>query len=154
LAYYLIGLAPYGWVYVLTRAAYARGKPLFPLLASTLAVGVNVVLDLLLISTMREAGLALATAIAGICNGALLGVIMLRKRRLARDTVLRLCWIGLGCAGLFAVTALTRGWVDGSSRILSVLVPTVAGIIFYAAFVRFTPLWRAVFAALGKPDGL
>ena len=32
LSFYLIGLAPYGWVYVLTRAAYARGRPLFPLL--------------------------------------------------------------------------------------------------------------------------
>ncbi len=146
LSYYLIGLAPYGWVYVLTRAAYARGRPMFPLLASTLAVGVNVALDLLLISSMREAGLALATAIAGICNAALLGIILLRKQHLARDSVYRLCWIGMGCAGLFAVTALTRRWLGDSSRALAVFAPTLVGIAFYAAFVRFTPLWQAVVA--------
>lgn len=151
LAFYLIGLAPYGWVYVLTRAAYARGKPLFPLLASILAVGVNVALDLLLISSMRESGLALATAIAGICNAALLGIILFRKQGLARDSVHRLSWIGLGCVGLLAVTAATRSWVGDHLRWLAVLAPTLAGITFYAAFIRFTPLWKAV-AALRKPE--
>jgi len=151
LSYYLIGLAPYGWVYVLTRAAYARGKPLFPLLASTLAVGVNVALDLLLISFMREAGLALATAIAGICNAALLGIIVLWNRGLTRHSVHRLSWIGLGCVGLFAVTALTRKWLGDSSQALVVFAPALIGVIFYAAFVRFTPLWEAL-VALRKPD--
>jgi len=144
LSSYLIGLAPYGWVYVLTRAAYARGKPLFPLLASTLAVGVNVALDLLLISSMQEAGLALATAMAGVCNGTLLGIILLRRRGTTRDSIHRLGWIGLGCAGLFAVTALTRNWIGDHSRLLAVFVPTLVGITSYAAFVRFTPLWQAV----------
>jgi len=146
LSYYLIGLAPYGWVYVLTRAAYARGKPLFPLLASTLAVGVNVALDLLLISSMREAGLALATAIAGICNATLLGVILLGKRGFTRDSVRRLCWIGLGCLGLFAITALTRRWIGDHARLLAVFVPMLIGVTFYSTFVRLTPLWKAVVA--------
>lgn len=150
LSYYLIGLAPYGWVYVLTRAAYARGRPLFPLLASMLAVGVNVALDLLLISSMKEAGLAFATAIAGVCNAILLGIILLRTRGVTRDSIRRLCWIGLGCAGLFAVTALTRSWIGDHSRLLAVFVPTLVGITFYAAFVRFTPLWQAV-SSLREP---
>ncbi|MFC2105373.1 murein biosynthesis integral membrane protein MurJ [Candidatus Bipolaricaulota bacterium] len=150
LSYYLIGLAPYGWVYVLTRAAYARGKPLFPLLASTLAVGVNVALDLLLISSMKEAGLALATAIAGVCNASLLGIILLRKRGATRDSIRRLGWVGLGCAGLFAATALTRSWIGDHSRLLAVFVPTLVGITFYGAFVRFTPLWQAV-SSLREP---
>ncbi len=157
LSYYLIGLAPYGWLYVLARASYARGKPLFPLLASTLAVGVNVALDLLLISSMREAGLALATAIAGICNAGLLGIILLRKRHLTRESVRQLCWIGAGCGGLFAVTALTRSWIGESSQAVAVFIPTVVGVAFYAAYVRFTPLWKAIVAlqepgaALRKP---
>jgi len=150
LSYYLIGLAPYGWVYVMTRAAYAQGKPLFPLLASTLAVGVNVALDLLLIASMREAGLALATAIAGICNAALLGTILLRRQRLTRDSIHRLCWIGLGCVGLFAIAALTRKGIGGHARLLAVFVPMLVGVAFYAAFVRLTPLWKAV-SALRKP---
>ena len=153
LSYYLVGLVPYGWVYVLTRGAYARGKPLFPLLASTLAVGVNVALDLLLIASMREAGLALATAVAGVCNAALLGAILLRKSGLARDSVRRLCWIGIGCAGLLAVTAVTRRWLGEASRAIAVFAPTLVGIIFYGAFIRFTPLWQAV-VALQKPGAV
>ena len=85
LSFYLIGLAPYGWVYVLTRAAYARGKPLFPLLASTVAVGVNVALDLILISSMREAGLALATAVAGILSGCTCWKILSIREALALE---------------------------------------------------------------------
>ncbi|MFC2095216.1 murein biosynthesis integral membrane protein MurJ [Candidatus Bipolaricaulota bacterium] len=150
LSYYLIGLAPYGWVFVLTRAAYARGKPLFPLVASVLAVAVNVALDLLLISSMKEAGLALATAIAGICNASMLGCILLWKRRLARDSVRRLCWIGGGCVGLFAVAALTRYWIGETPQFLAVVAPTLVGLAFYSAFVRFTPLWQAI-VALQKP---
>jgi len=152
LSYYAIGLAPYGWVYVLTRAAYARSRPLFPLLASTVAVGVNVTLDLLLVTSMRESGLALATAIAGICNAALLGIILLRKRRLTGDSVRQLWWIGMGCAGLLAVTAITRAVFGDGSQGLVVFAPTVVGILFYAAFVRFTPLWGAVSALRRSPN--
>jgi putative peptidoglycan lipid II flippase len=146
LSLYLIGLVPYGWVYVLTRAAYARGKPLFPLLASTVAVGVNVALDLILIGSMREAGLALATAIAGICNAALLGMILLWKQRLGQETVRQLLWIGLGTVGLFVVTALTRYWTGMTSLLWPVLAPTLVGLVYYAAYVRLTPLWKAVSA--------
>ncbi|MCK5246451.1 murein biosynthesis integral membrane protein MurJ, partial [Candidatus Bipolaricaulota bacterium] len=151
LSFYLVGLVPYGWVYVLTRAAYARRKPLYPLLASIVAVGVNVALDLILISTMREAGLALATAVAGICNAAMLGMILLWRQRLDRQTVSRLGWIGMGCVGLFAITALTRHWMGPASPVWAVSAPTVVGVLFYAAFVRLTPLWKAV-SALREPS--
>jgi putative peptidoglycan lipid II flippase len=151
LSYYLIGLAPYGWVYVLTRAAYARGKPLFPLMASIVAVGVNVALDLVLISSMRESGLALATAIAGICNAVMLGTILLWRQRLNRETIVRLAWIGTGCLALFVVTLFTRRCVDALAPGWAVLIPTLAGVIFYAVFVRFTPLWKTI-SALREPS--
>ena len=151
LSMYLIGLVPYGWVYVLTRAAYARGKPLFPLLASTVAVGINVTLDLILITSMREEGLALATAIAGSFNAVLLAIILLWKQRLDRETVTQFAWIGMGCVGLFAVTVLTRHWIDSASPAWLVLVPTLVGLVFYAIFVRVTPLWKAV-TALKETD--
>jgi len=150
LSFYLVGLVPYGWVYVLTRAAYARRKPLYPLLASIVAVGVNVALDLILISSMREAGLALATAVAGICNAAMLGIILLWRQRLDRETVSRLAWIGMGCVGLFIVTALMRHWLGAAAPILAVSAPTFVGVLFYAGYVRFTPLWKAI-SALREP---
>lgn len=150
LSFYLIGLVPYGWVYVLTRAAYARKKPLFPLLASVLAVGVNVGLDLLLVSTMREAGLALATAVAGICNASLLGMILLWRQRLNREMLAQLAWIGVGSAGLGVIVGLTRCGMGEAAALCAVLVPTLVGILSYGAFVRLTPLWKAV-SALREP---
>ena len=144
LSFYLIGLAPYGWIYVLTRAAYARGEPLRPLLASTVAVGVNVALDILLVGPMREAGLALATGVAGICHAGLLGLILLRKQGLSADSIRQLGWIAAGCGVLLAVVLATRSLVGGQSRWIAVFAPTVVGIAVYGAFVRFTPLWNAI----------
>ncbi len=144
LSFYLIGLAPYGWVYVFTRAAYARGRPLLPLFASMLAVAVNVALDLLLISTMREAGLALATAVAGICNAALLGTILMWGRGLERQTLAQLTWVFVGCTSLYAVAGGVRLWMGTLPTIWVVLVPAAVGMLFYAAFVRLTPLWKTV----------
>jgi putative peptidoglycan lipid II flippase len=151
LSFYLIGLAPYGWVYVLTRAAYARGKPLFPLMASTVAVVVNVALDLILISSMRESGLALATAIAGICNAVMLGMILLWRQRLNRETIARLAWIGTGCLALYVVTLFTRRCVGTMAPGWAVFIPTLAGAVFYAIFVRFSPLWKTI-SALREPS--
>mgnify|MGYP005838450567 CR=1 FL=1 len=152
LSMYLIGLVPYGWVYVLTRAAYAKGKPLFPLIASTVAVGINVALDLILVSSMREAGLALATAISGSFNAVLLGMILFWNQRLNRETIAQFAWIAVGCLGLFGTVALARHVVDPTSLAWIVLIPTLIGVTFYAAFVRLTPLWKAVIVLKGTDD--
>ena len=150
LSYYLVGLVPYGWVYVLTRAAYARGKPMFPLLASVLAVSVNVALDLLLITSMREAGLALATAVAGVSNAMFLGIILLWRRGLDRSSVIQLLWIGIGGGGLLCVALLTQHSLQATSLLLRVLGPTLVGLLFYALFVRLSPLWRVVSSLRGS----
>jgi len=152
LSFYLIGLAPYGWVYVLTRAAYARGEPILPLLASVLSVAVNVTLDLLLIGPMRIAGLALATAIAGICNAGLLAAILLRRGGLAWSSVRRLVWVAVGCGGLFAICRLTRYGVGEHSTLLAVAAPTLVGVAAYAGYVRLTPLWSSISALRSSHD--
>ncbi len=151
LSYYLFGLAPYGWVYVLSRAAVARGKPIYPLLASLVAVGANVVLDLLLVGPMQEAGLALATAVAGICNAAMLGVLFFQRGGLSRDTLIRLAWILGGCALLAGTTLGLKGWMAGQPAGAVVLVPSALGVALYAGYVRLTPLWDVV-KALRAPE--
>jgi putative peptidoglycan lipid II flippase len=144
LSFYAIGLVPYGWVYVLTRAAYARGRPVFPLAASAVAASVNIVLDLVLVTTLREAGLALATSIAGIGSAALLAGVLLWKRGPSRGTLQRLSWILAGSGLLLIVVWSIRTLLPNPTPATAVFAPTAAGLLVYGLFVRFTPLWRFV----------
>ncbi len=141
LTFYAIGLFPYGLVYLFSRAFYALKRTRVPLIAAAAAVGVNVALDLLLVGTMREAGLALATAISGIVNGLVLGLVLLPRMRFPKSS---LTLVLLGSGLLYAVVAAIQRLVDGSGPAVSVFAPLLGGIIFYAGYVRFTPLWRLV----------
>ncbi len=138
LSFYLIGLFPYGLVYLFSRAFYALERTRVPLVAAILAVGVNVALDLLLVSTMREAGLALATAIAGVVNAAVLGLTLIGRMRI---DVRRLGLVALGSGLLFGLTWATRRAVGGGAAALAVFGPLAVGVVAYATYVRITPLW-------------
>ena len=142
LSFYLVGLVPYGLVYVFTRAAYALGTTRLPLIASVCAVAVNVTLDLLLVGPMREAGLALATAIAGGVNAAVL-LFFLRRRIAWSGRLRQLGTVAAGSAGLALVVWATWTWIPGGAA-ASVFVPMTAGILFYLGFVRATSLWSLV----------
>lgn len=141
LSYYLIGLFPYGLVYLFSRAFYALRRTRLPLLAAAVAVAVNVALDLLLVSTMREAGLALATGISGVVNAVLLGLFLIPWIRWPGR---QLGLIALGCGPLYGLTWAVRRLVGGGSIALAVFVPLLAGVAFYGAYVRFTPLWSMI----------
>jgi putative peptidoglycan lipid II flippase len=141
LSFYLIGLFPYGLVYLFSRAFYALKRTRVPLLAAAAAVAVNVGLDLLLVSTMREAGLALATAISGVVNAALLGLFLTSRMRFSAS---RLGLVSIGCGLLFGLTWAIRRLVGDGSIVLAVFVPLVAGAAFYVAYVRCTPLWTLI----------
>ena len=143
LSFYLIGLLPYGLVYLFSRAFYALKRTRAPLLAAVVAVGVNVTLDLLLVSTMREAGLALATAISGVVNALLLGLFLIPRTGL-RLPARRLSLVALGCALLYGLTWGIRRLVGGDSIAAAVFAPLVAGVAFYGIYVRCTPLWKLI----------
>lgn len=80
----LAGFAPAVWAYslnhVLTRASYAVGDTHTPMRIAVGMVGLNVMLNLMLIWPMREAGLAWSTA---ICAGVQCGLLMRHARTLA-----------------------------------------------------------------------
>ena len=141
LTYYLIGLFPYGLVYLFSRAFYALRRTGVPLLAAAAAVGVNVVLDLLLVAGMREAGLALATAAAGVVNALVLGLFLRARIRLP---IARLAWIVLGSGLLCGVTWAMRWALGDAPDAVVVFVPVVGGALAYAAYVRWTPLWKLI----------
>lgn len=143
LGYYLVGLVPYGWIYVLTRGSYALGSTRLPVIASTCAVGVNVALDLLLVGPMQEGGLALATAIAGIVNAGMLGLFLRGRIEWNRERAWQLALAGLGTGAMAALVWILRRWVANEGW-FALAVPTLAGLLFYGAFARGTRLWKLV----------
>jgi putative peptidoglycan lipid II flippase len=141
LSFYLIGLFPYGLVYLFSRAFYALRQTRLPLLAAVVAVGANVALDLALVSTMREAGLALATGISGVVNALMLGLFLLSRTRLPWR---HLCIIGVGSGALYGVAWGIRRAIGDGPLAAAVFAPLVAGVVLYGAFVRTTSLWSLV----------
>jgi putative peptidoglycan lipid II flippase len=79
----LLGYAPAVWAYslnhVLTRAFYAQGDTATPLKIAASVLILNLVLNLLLIWNLREAGLAWATSIAAIVQCFVLAVVLSRR---------------------------------------------------------------------------
>ena len=141
LSFYLIGLFPYGLVYLFSRAFYALKRTGFPLFAAVVAVGVNVGLDLLLVSTMREGGLALATAIAGVVNALLLGLFLLPRLEIPWR---KLGVVVIGSGLLYGIAWGVRWLARGGPVAVVVFAPLVAGVAFYAVYIRLTPLWALV----------
>jgi len=79
LLYYCLGLFAMGGVMILTRAFYSLQDVLTPLKVSLGVVAFNVLLNLLLISPLKQGGLALATSLSMILNLLVL-FFLLRKK--------------------------------------------------------------------------
>ena len=93
----LLGYASAVWAYsmnhILVRAFYAREDPITPMKISVGMVGLNLVLNLLLIWPLGAAGLAWSTA---ICAALQTGVLLLAVRRFAEkpvDSAVRGSWL-------------------------------------------------------------
>ncbi len=79
----LLGYAPAVWAYslnhVFTRAFYARGDTRTPMRVAVSVVALNVVLNLILIWPLAEAGLAWSTAISAVVQCAALAWLLRRS---------------------------------------------------------------------------
>ena len=85
LGYFALGLPAYVLIKVLIVCFFAREDTKTPLYISIVSVITNIVLSLVLISTMREMGIALATAISAWVNALLLFIILTSKKSLDLD---------------------------------------------------------------------
>jgi len=85
LGYFALGLPAYVLIKVLIVCFFAREDTKTPLYISIVSVVTNIILSLILISTMREMGIALATAISAWVNAALLFIILITKKTLNLD---------------------------------------------------------------------
>jgi putative peptidoglycan lipid II flippase len=77
--YFSAGLWAFCSVHVLARAFYALGDTVTPVKIAAVLVAANLALNLTLVWTMREAGLALASSICGVANMTLLFVYLRRR---------------------------------------------------------------------------
>lgn len=148
---YAIGLLPYGLVYIQTRACYALGRTSLPVMASVLAVGVNVALDLALVGPLQEMGLALATAIAGVVNAGVLLLLLRARMPWNRQTARRYGAIAVGTVLLAGAVFGVRQLLGNAGPAVAVFVPAAAGVVVYAAVARFTVLWDLI-RGLGRAD--
>lgn len=91
---------------VVTRAFYAEEETRLPVQIGAACVGLNLVLNLLLVGPLQEAGLALATSASQLTGLALLS-LFLRRRRLAKGDVppSRRNAAGLARSGLLSLLA-------------------------------------------------
>ena len=82
LSIFAIGLPAYILIKILVTCFFAREDTRTPLYVSVISVIVNIVLSILLISTMREMGIALATAISAWINAIILFLILRKENNL------------------------------------------------------------------------
>ena len=76
LSFFALGLPAYILIKILVTCFFAREDTKTPLYVSIFSVMVNIILSVLLISSMREMGIALATAISAWINTILLFLIL------------------------------------------------------------------------------
>lgn len=86
LSIFSLGLPAYILIKVLVTCFFARQDMKIPLYISIVSVVINITLSLLLISSMREMGIALATAISSWINALLLFLILRFKGNFFLDT--------------------------------------------------------------------
>ena len=88
LGYFALGLPAYIIIKVLVACFFAREDTKTPLYISIVSVISNIALSLLLIESMREMGIALATAISAWINALLLYVMLSLKNNIKFDSLL------------------------------------------------------------------
>ena len=76
---YALGLWAFGGVRIIVSAFYSLKDTTTPAISATIAVVANILLSLALMSSLGAAGLALATALASMVNGAILVAVFNRR---------------------------------------------------------------------------
>jgi len=148
-----LGILGYGMTYLATRAFYALQDTRTPMVISSVAVAVNIALDLLLIGPMGVDGLALATAVAGTVQ--LVISLAVLARRL--DTPLSRAVMGDGAkmglaagvmgAAVYGVDTVAAGAAVGDA--VRTGVGLLVGLVSYGGLALLVPAMRNALQASG-----
>ena len=162
LCFYAPGLLGYSAVRIAVPCFYALRNSLTPTVISLVAVGLNIVLNLILVQVMGFRGLALGTSIAAMVNASLL--LFLLRRRLGG---LDLARVGATAARVSVAAALMGvavwvvhgqlvGFVAGSgliARLTQVFGSIGAGVVVLlvaARLLRLAELEQAMRQLMGR----
>jgi putative peptidoglycan lipid II flippase len=148
---YSFGLLAYGWDYLGVRACYALGRTAVPIVGAVASMATNAALDALLVGPLGAPGLALASAVAGAVDAAIL-FLFLRRLVCWRTLFPRLALIAGGTLAMGGAVWLVAHAVRDASPVLSVLAPLAVGLLTYGAFARATPLWRLLRRSEPAPE--
>jgi putative peptidoglycan lipid II flippase len=143
LIFYSVGLIGYNINPLLSKAFYALEDTKTPTVNSAIAVGCNVLLNIILISGMQHRGLALASSIASIITTVLL--LMSLKKKLGALNLRSLLFSGIK---MFMASLIMGGAVFTANRALAslfgssfrsaavnVTVSVLLGLLIYAFLV-------------------
>ncbi len=132
LAAFAIGLPAYLMVKVFATCFFAREDTTTPVKIAIVAVGFNLVLNLLLMQVLAHVGLALSTALAGYLNAGLLGLALHRRGWLSTDVRLRRRLMGLAATAVAMVAALVTAQALLGTGPLDLLALCAIGALTFA----------------------
>ncbi len=144
LSYFALGLPAYIIIKVLVSCFFAREDTKTPLYISIVSVITNVVLSLLLIGSMREMGIAVATAISAWVNALLLYLFLAIRNHMKFDDLLLgnsakiLLSSSLLFVGIYVLKGLFFTNISGNSVLLNstlLLLMIFLAIIIYFGLV-------------------
>ena len=144
LSYFALGLPAYIIIKVLVSCFFAREDTKTPLYISVVSVITNVVLSLLLIGSMREMGIAVATAISAWVNALLLYLFLAIRNHmkfddlLVRNSIKILLSSSILFVGIYVLNGLFFTNISGNSGLLNsslLLLMIFLAIIIYFGLV-------------------
>ena len=135
LSMFALGLPAYILIKVLITCFFAREDTKTPLYVSIVSVAANIILSLILIQSMREMGIAIATAVSAWINAFLLYVILKMRENITLDSRLIsngykiiICSVVMGVVCYFSSLTLFSH-MDVNSTILNIGALTLAVVI-------------------------
>lgn len=135
LAGYAGATAAAGVTHVVNRAFYARGDTMTPMKIGIATVALNGVLSATLVWWLREFGIALATAIAGCVQGALLLIVLDRRfgaKRLIDAAVIRAAARVAGASIVMGAAVVLVGVVTPEGDALQLGARVLGGAVAFA----------------------
>jgi putative peptidoglycan lipid II flippase len=140
LAAYAVGLPAFVLLKVLVPAFFAHGDTSTPVRVGMIAIGINLVLNLLFMVPLQHIGPALATSVSAMFNVVTLGVLLHRRGRLAMDGLLRRRLQRMALAALAMAAALVglQAWLapyfgHGALRYAALAALVGGGMLAYGA---------------------
>ena len=162
LAAYALGLVPFVLIRSVVATFFARGDTANPVKAALAAAGVNISFKILLVGSLAQVGLALATSIGAWINLALVLWLAGRRGLIGLDPDLRRAMLKIAAAGIALGCALWLGqflvahWVHDDMALrdearLAVLVAMGAVVYGGVVLALFGRQWLETFRRPASP---